>query len=139
MGPFLPSGRKSMSMSTDGSGPALAMAAAPTSARADRAINKSINTEAAYHSSDLVQAIENKTVDLNKIKTEELPTEMQKMTPAERQTYIQKKMDERARIRQEITELSKKREQYLREQGEQNNKADAFDSAVEQALQRQIR
>ena len=48
-------------------------------------------------------------------------------------------MDERARIRQEITELSKKREQYLREQGEQNNKADAFDSAVEQALQRQIR
>lgn len=61
------------------------------------------------------------------------------MTPAERQTYIQKKMDERARIRQEITELSKKREQYLREQGEQNNKADAFDSAVEQALQRQIR
>ncbi len=115
------------------------LAAAPTSARADRAINKSINTEAAYHASDLVQAVENKTVDLNKIKTEELPTEMQKMTPAERQTYIKKKMDERARIRQEITELSKKREQYLREQGDQNGKADAFDYAVEKALQRQIR
>ena len=48
-------------------------------------------------------------------------------------------MYERARIRQEITELSKKREQYLREQGDQNGKADAFDYAVEKALQRQIR
>lgn len=115
------------------------LAAAPTSARADRAVNKSINTEAAYHSSDLVQAVENKAIDLNKVKTDELPPEMQKMTQTERQVYIQQKIEERAKIRQEITDLSKKREQYLREQGEKTNKSDAFDSAVEKALQKQIK
>ena len=77
-------------------------------------------------------------MDLSTVKTEELPTEMQKMSQAERQAYIQQKIDERTKIRQEITELSKKRDQYLREQGDQKGKADAFDYAVEKALQRQI-
>ncbi len=126
-------------IASDALGYTTSLAAAPTSARADRAINKSINTEASYHSSDLVQAVENKSIDLNQVKTEELPNEMQRMTKAERQAYVQQKIDERAKIRQEITELSKKREQYLREQGGENNKADAFDYAVEKALQRQIR
>ena len=125
-------------IASEASGYTSSLAAAPTSARADRAINKSINTEAAYHASDLVQAIENKAVDLSTVKTEELPTEMQKMSQAERQAYIQQKIDERTKIRQEITELSKKRDQYLREQGDQKGKADAFDYAVEKALQRQI-
>lgn len=126
-------------IASDALGYTTSLAAAPTSARADRAINKSINTEASYHSSDLVQAVENKSIDLNQVKTEELPNEMQRMTAAERQAYVQQKIDERAKIRQEITELSKKREQYLREQGGENSKADAFDYAVEKALQRQIR
>ena len=86
-----------------------------------------------------MQAVENKSIDLNQVKTEELPNEMQRMTKAERQAYVQQKIDERAKIRQEITDLSKKREQYLREQGGENSKADAFDYAVEKALQRQIR
>ena len=86
-----------------------------------------------------MQAVENKAIDLNKVKTDELPPEMQKMTQAERQVYIQQKIEERAKIRQEITDLSKKREQYLREQGEKTNKSDAFDSAVEKALQKQIK
>ena len=83
--------------------------------------------------------MENKSIDLDRVKTEELPSEMQGMTQAERKAYVQQKIDERATIRQEISELSKKREQYLREQGEQNGKVDAFDYAVEKALQRQIK
>ena len=126
-------------VASDAMGYTTSLAAAPISARADRAINKSINTEAAYHSSDLVQAVENKSIDLDRVKTEELPSEMQRMTQTERKAYVQQKIDERAKIRQEISELSQKREQYLREQGEQKGKADAFDYAVEKALQRQIK
>ena len=83
--------------------------------------------------------MENKSIDLDRVKTEELPSEMQRMTQTERKAYVQQKIDERAKIRQEISELSQKREQYLREQGEQKGKADAFDYAVEKALQRQIK
>ena len=132
-------GREREKVAKDAAGYVTSLAAAPSSAKADRAVNKSINMEAAYHSSDLVQAVENKTVDLKNVKTEELPDEMQGMFVEERQAYVQQKIDEREKIRQEISELSKKRESYLREQGDQSGKADAFDYAVEKALERQIK
>jgi hypothetical protein len=130
-------GRERVKAMADSAGYASAMVAAPVAAKADRAKNKSINTESAYSSSDLVQAVENKSVDLAKVKTEDLPDEMQKMSVTERQIFIDQKISERATLRQQITDLSKKRDAYLREH--EAGAADAFDTAVAKALNKQIK
>ncbi len=129
-------GRERAKAVADSAGYAVAMAPAPITAKADRAKNKSINLESAYNASDLVQAVENKSVDLAKVKTEDLPDEMQKMSAMERQTFIEQKISERAAMRQQITDLSKQRDAYLREH--EAGSADAFDTAVAKALNRQI-
>ncbi len=114
-------------------------AAAPKAAAADRAYNKAINA-AAYDDSDLVQAVENGKVKLESIKTEELPDELQKLTPEARQKMVDEKIAERKKIREQIVELSKKRDAYIAEV--QKKQADAsksgFDSAVSDALKAQI-
>ncbi len=113
--------------------------AAPAAAQADRAINKAINA-AAYNDSDLVQAIENGAVKLDTLKTDDLPDELQKLSTADRQKVIADKIQERKKIREQILELSKKRDAFiLEERKKQSTKSPTgFDQAVSEALKQQI-
>src|SRR5207244_3300961 len=86
-------------------------AAAPAPAQADRAYNKAINA-VAYNDSDLIQGVENGTVKLDALKTDELPDELQKLAPEERKKAIASKIEERKKIRDQILDLSKKRDSY---------------------------
>lgn len=129
-------GRERAKVLADSAGYANSLAAAPIAAKADRAKNKAINVESAYNASDLVQAVENKSVDLNQVKTEDLPDEMQTMSKMEQQAFIQQKIAERSALRQQIADLSKQRDAYLRER--EAGSADAFDTAVAKALDKQI-
>ncbi len=89
---------------------------------------------------DLVDRMKNdKNFDVKKLKDEELPEEMKKMTPEEREAYIKKKMAEREAIQKKINELAAKRQQYINEQMKKNPSAadKAFDAAMRGALRRQ--
>jgi Mg-chelatase subunit ChlD len=113
------------------------MGAAPAAAQADRAYNKALNKDA--YVGDLLQSIENGSVKLEEVKTEDLPDELQKLTPAERQKEVERRMTERKKMRDEIVSLSKQRDEYITaERKKSTGGQSGFDSAVASALKEQM-
>jgi hypothetical protein len=117
-------------------------AAAPGGAGvlASRAASKA---SAIYYNSswDLVDRAKEKDFDWSKIKTEELPAEMQKLSVEERKEYIAKKEAERTEIQKRIGELAKEREKFiateLKKKGEDQTLGGAVTAAVrEQAVKK---
>ena len=88
---------------------------------------------------DLVDACKEKEFDLNKLKTEDLPQEMQKMTPEERKAHLDKMNKERETIQKEIVKVSAERQKFIdAEMKKQNLSADqSFDAAVRRTIQEQ--
>ena len=113
--------------------------AAPAAAQADRAYNKAINA-AAYDDNDLIQGVENGTVKLDALKTDELPDELQKLSAEERRKVVADKIEERKKIREQILELSKKRDAFILEERKKQSAKNptGFDEAVSAALKAQI-
>ena len=100
---------------------------------ADRAVNKAINRNA--YDGDLLQDIENGVKKIDDVKTEELPDDLRSMKPPERKAEIERRLEERKKIRSEILDLTKQRQKYLEEHsGGKNVKSNSFDSAVVKAL-----
>lgn len=85
---------------------------------------------------DLVDAIKDKKIDLDKVKTEELPAEMQKMTPAERTAFVAKKSAEREALNKKIGEIAKKREAYIKIEIEKKglNQDNALDAELKRSV-----
>jgi hypothetical protein len=84
-------------------------------ALAERAAVKS--SEAYNNESwDLVDALTNGKKDITKISVQDLPAEIQKLSPEQRMKYIEAKAKEREKLKAEIAELSKKRTQYINSQ-----------------------
>lgn len=113
--------------------------AAPA-AKADRAVYKA--GEAGRSSltgrNDLVQACQDKVVDLSKLPEDQLPENMKKMTPAEREDYIKKQAADRAERQKKIQELSKKREEFVKNKlASEGPVKDSFDEKVVDCLSRQ--
>lgn len=115
------------------------MAAANTNAavRADRTLNKALN-KAAY-SNDLLQDIENGKTKIDEVKETDLPADLKAMPSPARAAEVQKRLDERKKIRGEILNLSKQRAAYLEEQRKSSGKASGFDVAVGNALSEQLK
>ncbi len=115
----------------------IATRAAP-SAAAERSLNKALNSKAYF--GDLLQDIENGTTKLESVKTEDLPSELQKLSVEERTKEIEKRLAERREIRKQILDLSKQRTDYIATEqkkgkgGAQNG----FDVAVSAALRQQL-
>ena len=88
---------------------------------------------------DLVDAEKEKKVDVAKLKKEELPEEMRKMTPAERTKYIAAKAADRARLQQEIRTLSAKRDAFVRKEMANKGLSEkrSFDAALRSAVREQ--
>ncbi|HEV7646254.1 MAG TPA: vWA domain-containing protein [Pyrinomonadaceae bacterium] len=111
--------------------------AAPTAARADRALNKALNSKA--YSNDLLQDIESGKTQIGSVKDEELPADLKAMPAPQRPAEIQKRLDERKKIREEILSVSKQRAAYLEEQRKRAGKSSGFDAAVGNALSEQLK
>jgi hypothetical protein len=79
--------------------------------------------------------------DVAKVPESELSDALKKMKPAERVEHVKKKLAEREAIQKEITELSKKRTEYLQQETKKSAKLGdkAFDEAVRGALRDQAR
>jgi len=108
------------------------------SAAAERTVNKALNAKA--YIGDLLQDIENGSIKLESVKTEDLPSELQKLSVAERAIEIEKRLADRREIRKQILALSQQRTEYIaaerkkRTGGAQNG----FDVAVSAALREQL-
>ena len=109
---------------------------APVAAQADRAMNKAINS-AAYQN-DLIQAVENETVKLEQVKKEDLPDNLQNLSPTELKAEVDRRIAERKKIRAEIMELSKKRDEFIKAERAKFGRQDGFDAAVSNALSEQM-
>jgi hypothetical protein len=89
---------------------------------------------------DLVDAFDAGTVDLYELDENELPEVMRRMTPNEREIYIQDIRSQREELRQRIGELSEQRRRYMAEQIETRgiDNSRAFDSVVRGAIREEL-
>ncbi|HVF49899.1 MAG TPA: vWA domain-containing protein [Pyrinomonadaceae bacterium] len=112
--------------------------AAPQTAQAERAMNKALNSNA--YIGDLLQNVENGSVKLDAVKDVDLPDQLRKLPPAERQREVQRRLDERSKLRAEILALSKQREAFIAAEKKKRAGAtqDSFDTAVASALKEQM-
>ena len=113
------------------------MSLAPASgAVAQRAVAKaSVN----YRNSswDLVDAVKEQKADVSKLKAEELPAEMQKLSVEERKTYVETKSKERAEMQAKIQELNKEREKYVAARMKEVAGTNTLDGVVISAVREQ--
>jgi hypothetical protein len=88
--------------------------------------------QGAYTNSgwDLVDAVQSKSVALGSLKEDQLPEQMRKMKPAEREKYLQKVSADRAQIQAKINDLNEKRRVYLADQAKKNAQANTLDQAI---------
>jgi hypothetical protein len=111
------------------------------------AVNRSLFKASSHYyngSWDLVDACKDGKVKLAEMKKEELPPEMQKMTEADRQAYLEQKSRERAALQQEINRLNAERTRYVSEKAGKPTGTNTLDSVMittirEQAVKRNFR
>ncbi|MDQ2799369.1 MAG: hypothetical protein M3Y13_06975, partial [Armatimonadota bacterium] len=113
-------------------------ASAPAPVAADRAINKALNRDA--YDNDLLQSLDNGTVTLETVKKEDLPDDLQKLSPDARRKEIEKRLAARRAMRTKILTLSKQRDAYLdaARKKASGGKQTGFDAAVSAALKTQM-
>jgi len=88
---------------------------------------------------DLVDAVKENKVDIEKIKKEELPKNMQKMNMVERKKYVAKETKKRTEIQNKIKKLNADRKKYVaKKMRELSSKGmDTLDAAMIRALRKQ--
>ncbi len=62
---------------------------------------------------DLVDALDEKKIEASEVEEKYLPQELQGMSTKELENYVQEKKREREKVKQQIAELSRKREAYI--------------------------
>ncbi|MDD5066248.1 MAG: VWA domain-containing protein [bacterium] len=103
---------------------------------AQRALTKA--SEQYENSSwDLVDAKKNKALDMEKLKTEELPAEMQKMNKKEREEYINKMLTKRNDIQKKIQKLNDERQKYIEKERKKQSADNTLDTAVLKTIKAQ--
>ncbi len=115
---------------------ALLFAAAGTSVQRGVAKAQRQYTNARW---DLVDALRDGGVKLGELKDEDLPENMQKMTPAERVAYVEVQAMQRADIQQTINGLNTERRKYVAEQREKLSETgeDTLDAVMIKTLRAQ--
>ena len=98
----------------------------------------SMSGAAAASSWDAASAVETGKMKASDLEVGKLPAELQKLSPAERKEYLDKKVSERKVLRQKINALQQERKQYMEEQAKQQDpETGSFDSAVISAIRKQ--
>lgn len=111
--------------------------AASDSAKAERAYNKVLNNKA--YVGDLLQNIENGSMTLAGMNPDDLPEDLQKLSPAERQQEVERRLSKRRELRAKILELSQQRGEFLKTEQAKTGKADGFDGVVSKTVREQMR
>jgi Mg-chelatase subunit ChlD len=117
--------------------------ALPAPAAADRAGFAAKDGKAAAY--DLLDAVKSGKANLDKLKKDELPSEMQKMSPKEQKEYLDKLDKRRTELNKKALELDKKRGEYIKEElakrakKEGKDGKDSFDNQVLESLRKQAK
>lgn len=88
---------------------------------------------------DLVDAVEQKKVDVATVKDEELPEAMRKMSVEERKAYVAEQATKRNAIRAEIGKLMAERSAFLAEQAKTPAGGDTLDAAIVGVVREQLK
>lgn len=91
------------------------MAKFGSSNRVQRAVFKS-KKQYSNSSWDLVDAIKNGKMTIDKVEVTSLPKNMQTMSTAKRKSYVETQMKNRATVQKEIVEIQKKRAVYVQKE-----------------------
>ena len=116
--------------------------AAPAPAAAARLSFNAKSGKTVQGEGELLDAIAEKKVTLDKVKKDELPEELRKLSPEELKTHVEKMQKERAELQKRITELSKERDAYINTERKKlvtAGKGDGFDEKVSQSLRSQAK
>ncbi len=116
--------------------------AAPAPAAAARLSYNAKSGKTVQGDGELLDALAEKKVTLDKVKKEELPEELRKMSPDELKEHVAKMQRERAELQKRITELSKERDAYInaeRRKLAKSGKGDGFDEQVSKSLRSQAK
>ena len=102
-----------------------------------RAVSKA---NALYRNSswDLVDAVDDGSVELAKVKKEDLPENMQSMSLNEREQYVERQATERKRIQKQINELNAQRNTYIAQERKKATEQSG-EKTLDQALVEAIR
>jgi hypothetical protein len=106
---------------------------------ADRLSFNASTRKAVQGGGDLLDDTRSGAVRLETLPKEQLPREMQSMTPGERTTYLQRKEAERAKVQVRINALSKQRQAFLDAELKKHASKDAFDEKVAEAIRLQAK
>ena len=87
---------------------------------------------------DLCDALKEGKVDLAKIKPEDLPENMRKMTPKQRLAFVKQKQEQRGAIQKKVNELNAQRVKYVAEKRKESAEQDGKDT-LDRALITAIR
>ena len=116
-------------------------AEAPAAVAADRAaFNLATGGKAIQGTGDLVADSAEGKVNVDRLKKDELPVEMQKMTPAQRTMYIAKQKERREGLNHKLAELAQKRAVWLEQVQKRTASTgggDAFDTRVAEIISAQ--
>jgi hypothetical protein len=104
-------------------------AASAPGANVQRQLAKS---KAAYSNSswDLVDAKNEGGVDVEKLEAKDLPVEMQKMTKAQRKSYVEQNARQRAELQSKMRKLEAERQKYVAQAMKKTPAKSTLDSAV---------
>ena len=91
-----------------------------------------VKSSASYSNSswDIVDAYAEGEIDLDKMKEEELPSEIAGLNNTERKEYVEDLQKKRKSIQEEIAELSAERDEYVRKEREKELKENTLDTAI---------
>jgi len=116
-------------------------ASAPASVAADRAAyNLASGGKAIQGSGDLVEDVKDGTVDLGRLKNDELPAQLRGMPPSARSAYVAERQQKRDALNGRLAELSRKRADYVEKERARLLAAgggDAFDAKVSEIISAQ--
>jgi hypothetical protein len=103
---------------------------------ANAASRTAYKAKAQYKNSDwdIVDAADDKKISVDKMKSEELPEEMQKMSSDERKKYIEKLSKEREVVKKEIQELEKKIQDFTAKERGKEGETLTLDKVMEEAV-----
>jgi glutamyl/glutaminyl-tRNA synthetase len=86
---------------------------------------------------DLVDGLQAGSMDLSKIKDEDLPKDMKGMNGEQRVNYVNAKGKERAELQAKVQQLNEQRNKYIAEQAAKQQGDQTLGSAVKQAIREQ--
>jgi hypothetical protein len=86
---------------------------------------------------DLVDACKKDGVKIESVREEELPKELRDLKPGERQSYIDQKAAERAKLQAEIKKLNEAREAFIAAKAKETGADDTLDRAIVTAVREQ--